>query len=98
KVTYKSKNQYYYAWDDSELKDILEKNAQSSYEIQRYKGLCEMNSDQLWETTRSPETRTLIKATFSEAILAEKRVITLMYDNVKIKKTWIDNNINFSNY
>ncbi|MFA7703160.1 DNA gyrase/topoisomerase IV subunit B [Mycoplasmopsis synoviae] len=97
KVTYKSKNQYYYAWDDSELKDILEKNAQSSYEIQRYKGLGEMNSDQLWETTMNPETRTLIKATISDAILAEKRVSTLMGDNVKIRKEWIDNNVNFSN-
>lgn len=97
KVTYKSKNQYYYAWDDSELKDILEKNAQSSYEIQRYKGLGEMNSDQLWETTMNPETRTLIKATISDAILTEKRVSTLMGDNVKIRKEWIDNNVNFSN-
>ncbi|MFL1049521.1 DNA topoisomerase IV subunit B, partial [Mycoplasmopsis synoviae] len=90
KVTYKNKNQYYYAWDDSELKDILEKNAQSSYEIQRYKGLGEMNSDQLWETTMNPETRTLIKATIRDAILAEKRVSTLMGDNVKNRKEWID--------
>ncbi|SYV93521.1 DNA gyrase subunit B, partial [Mycoplasmopsis synoviae] len=47
-----------------------------------------MNSDQLWETTMNPETRTLIKATISDAILAEKRVSTLMGDNVKIRKEW----------
>ncbi|VEU76338.1 DNA topoisomerase IV subunit B [Mycoplasmopsis columboralis] len=96
KVTNKNTKKYQYAWDDDELNEILE-NSKQNLEIQRYKGLGEMNADQLWETTMNPETRTLIQATIEDASLAERRVSTLMGENPQSRKTWIDQNIDFNN-
>ncbi len=83
-----------YAWSDHELKELLKKYKGS--EIQRYKGLGEMNAEQLWETTMDPETRTLIKVTIDEAAIVERRVSTLMGDVVAPRKKWIDENVVFS--
>ncbi|WP_025755376.1 DNA topoisomerase IV subunit B [Mycoplasmopsis cricetuli] len=95
KITNKHTKKYQYAWDEDELQNILEiKN--NNYEIQRYKGLGEMNASQLWETTMNPETRTLIKATIEDASLAERRVSTLMGDNSQIRRHWINKNIDFN--
>ncbi|UUD36292.1 DNA topoisomerase IV subunit B [Mycoplasmopsis citelli] len=96
KITNKTNKKYQYAWDDDELNEILE-NSKSNIEIQRYKGLGEMNADQLWETTMNPETRTLIRATIEDASLAERRVSTLMGENPQSRKNWIDKNIDFTN-
>ncbi|QGZ97377.1 DNA topoisomerase IV subunit B [Mycoplasma sp. NEAQ87857] len=96
KVTLKNNKQIHYAWDDEQLKDILD-NIKGAYELQRYKGLGEMNADQLWETTMDPKSRTLIQATIEDASLAERRVSVLMGDNVANRKLWIDNNVDFSN-
>ncbi|NQZ66269.1 MAG: DNA topoisomerase IV subunit B [Mycoplasmatales bacterium] len=83
-----------YAWDEIELKEIL--NKFNGGEIQRYKGLGEMNADQLWETTMNPQTRTLIKVNIDDAVLVERRVSTLMGDKAEIRKEWINNNVDFT--
>lgn len=88
------KNKIHYAWSDEELKDLIK--GMKGYEIQRYKGLGEMNADQLWETTMNPTTRTLIKVTLNDAAIAERRVSTLMGDAVDKRKQWINNNVVFS--
>ncbi|MGX9358655.1 DNA topoisomerase IV subunit B [Mycoplasma sp. 128] len=83
-----------YAWSDEELRQILAEF--SSYTVQRYKGLGEMNADQLWETTMNPKTRTLIQVSLEDVVLAEKRVSTFMGKNAEARKRWIENNIDFS--
>ncbi len=82
-----------YAYTNEELKEMTQGK---KYELQRYKGLGEMNADQLWETTMAPDTRTLIKVNIDDASLAEKRVSVLMGDKVEPRKEWIDENVEFS--
>lgn len=83
-----------YAWEEDELKSAV-KQLKSNYTIQRYKGLGEMNADQLWETTMDPETRTLIRVTLDNISQAERRVTTLMGDKVAPRRTWIEENVQF---
>ncbi|WP_369085912.1 type IIA DNA topoisomerase subunit B [Metamycoplasma spumans] len=83
-----------YAWDEDELKEITSKY--SNYEIQRYKGLGEMNADQLWETTMDPKTRSLIKVTIDDPALVERNVTTLMGQDSNSRKAWINTHVNFS--
>lgn len=85
----------HYAWSDEERKEIMTKS-KIKLETQRYKGLGEMNADQLWETTMDPEKRSLIKVNIIDAALAEKRVSVLMGDNVTPRKEWIEENVDFS--
>jgi topoisomerase-4 subunit B len=84
----------YYVWTDEELKELLSYKKNCS--LQRYKGLGEMNADQLWETTMDPDKRTLIKVNITDASLAEKRVSVLMGDAVEPRKQWIEENVEFS--
>lgn len=81
-----------YAWNDIELKKLTQ-NGNTS--IQRYKGLGEMNFDQLWETTMDPKTRTLIQVKIDDVGEAEKRVSILMGDQVGPRREWIEHNVEF---
>ncbi|KAB2439466.1 DNA topoisomerase IV subunit B [Bacillus luti] len=83
-----------YAWSDDEL-DGVTKKVGKGYMLQRYKGLGEMNADQLWETTMNPETRTLIRVKIDDASRAERRVTTLMGDKVEPRRKWIERNVQF---
>ena len=86
-----------YAWTDEQLQNYL-KEYGKGYELQRYKGLGEMNPDQLWETTMNPETRTLLQVQIEDAAKAERRVSTLMGDKVDPRKRWIIENVDFTEY
>lgn len=84
-----------YAWSDGELED-LRKDFGKGAILQRYKGLGEMNADQLWETTMNPETRTLIRVTIEDLARAERRVSVLMGDKVEPRRKWIEDNVTFT--
>ena len=94
--TNKNKKENIYFWSEEELKEYLSTNSSRSLEIQRYKGLGEMNSDQLWETTMDPRTRTLIKVTIQDEAIVERRVSTLRGDAVEPRKEWINKNVEFT--
>ena len=88
------KNHFEYLYTDEELKELTkEKNLT---DLQRYKGLGEMDANQLWDTTMNPETRTLIRVNITDAVLAEKRVSVLMGEKVEPRKAWIEENVEFS--
>ncbi|MGL5519831.1 MAG: DNA topoisomerase IV subunit B [Metamycoplasmataceae bacterium] len=87
-------NKNVYLWSEEELKEFMSNN--SGYDIQRYKGLGEMNSDQLWDTTMNPKNRSLIKIGLEDIAIIERRVSTLMGDNVEPRKEWIDKNVEFT--
>ncbi|MGN1391398.1 MAG: toprim domain-containing protein, partial [Sharpea porci] len=89
------KDNIVYAWDEKEL-EAAKKKVGKGYNVQRYKGLGEMNADQLWETTMNPETRTLIQVTIEDAALVERRVSVLMGDKVEPRREWIEDNVQFS--
>jgi DNA gyrase subunit B len=84
-----------YAYNDSELEEITEE-FKTGYTVQRYKGLGEMNPDQLWDTTLDPQKRTLMRVTIDDAAEAELMVTTLMGENVEARKAYINENANFN--
>ncbi len=86
-----------YAWTDEQLQELL-KEFGKNVELQRYKGLGEMNPEQLWETTMNPETRTLLQVQIEDAAKAERRVSTLMGDKVDPRKRWIIENVDFTEF
>ena len=86
--------QSHYCYTDDELDELREKLGK--VEVQRYKGLGEMNAEQLWETTMDPEHRTLIQVGIDDGVLAERRVSTLMGNEAEQRRRWIEENIQFT--
>ena len=85
-----------YVATDEELEERKKTLKPNSYKLQRFKGLGEMNSDELYDTTMSKEHRSLIKVSITDAALAEKRVSVLMGDKVEPRKEWINENVDFT--
>ncbi len=83
-----------YVYSDAELPDAI-KRVGKGYQIQRYKGLGEMNPEQLWETTMDPKKRNLIQVTIEDAAEAEKMITTLMGDNIEARKQYISMHADF---
>ena len=88
------KKEEVYAYSDEELKELT-KNRKPE-DLQRYKGLGEMDANQLWETTMDPLKRSLIQVKITDVALAEKRVSILMGDKVEPRKEWIEENVDFT--
>jgi len=89
------KDELVYAYSDNELKSAIDKIGRG-YSIQRYKGLGEMNPEQLWDTTINPKTRTLMQVTIEDAADAEKLITTLMGDAIEARKAYINEYANFN--
>ena len=83
-----------YAWTEKELEEKT-KLVGKGYLLQRYKGLGEMNADQLWDTTMNPDTRTLIRVVIDDKAQAERRVSTLMGNKVEPRRNWIERHVEF---
>ncbi len=89
------KDKVRYAYDDYELQEIVQEFGRG-YDLQRYKGLGEMNAEQLWETTMNPQSRTLMRVTIENFSEAERMVTTLMGDQIDARKAYITENADFN--
>jgi len=87
-------NKQAYAYDEIQLAILKEEMGKA--ELQRYKGLGEMNADQLWETTMDPQTRSLIQVTLDDGLSAHKKVSVLMGDKANLRRDWIESHVQFT--
>jgi len=86
---------FFYAWDDKTLEEAKNKIG-GAYLINRYKGLGEMSSEQLKETTMSPQSRTLIRVNIEDPLVVEQRITVLMGKDTTIRKKWVEENVDFN--
>ena len=84
-----------YVYSDAELPDAI-KRAGKNYQIQRFKGLGEMNPEQLWDTTMDPAKRSLLRVTIDDVAQAERIVTTLMGDDIESRKGYLNAHCNFN--
>ena len=89
------KEEIVYAWTNEEKENIL-KDAPQNTIVQRYKGLGEMNADQLWDTTMNPLTRNLIQVRIEDEADAEKQIDILMGDDASRRRNWLESNVSFT--
>ena len=85
-----------YAWDDNQ-RDLIAQKLGGSVSIQRYKGLGEMNAEQLWDTTMNPEFRTLRKVVIDSPAEADRVFSMLMGDEVPPRRDFIERNAKYAN-
>ena len=88
-------HKFVYAWDDESLEEAKKKIG-PGYGINRYKGLGEMNADQLYNTTMNKATRKLYKVTIEDPLVVEKRISILMGNDPSQRRAWIEENVSFN--
>ena len=91
----KKQKKEYYVYSDKQLNELFNEIGRTGVELQRYKGLGEMNAEQLWETTMNPETRTLLQVSIDDAVVADEVFSMLMGDKVGPRKEFIEANAKY---